>query len=285
MKLMNKDKMFDHIIKYKHASEYYLNIDNWQDYIDYWTSDDKIVFSCNYIEPLPFVFEDSYSYTSVVFSRLSMLKSMIGHENNKLFCGQKSNFNQEINNLPKGIKELLLSDYFDKNLDNLPNLTHLTILGKFNNPINNLPLTLLFLRFADSKFNNPIDLLPSDLKILVLDCNQFNQSFDNLPSSLELLDINGYNNTMQINNLPQGLKNLYLRTNLIEIVHYDYPLIQLPDSIEYLFLSNCFNAELIMPKKIKVVYVGGKIYRNYDVIDYNDKLCYNYSYFFNFFQN
>jgi hypothetical protein len=270
--------MFDHIIKYKHDPKYYLNIDNWQDHIDYWISDDKIIFSCYYNEPLPFVFEDSYTYTSVVFCGLPMLKSMLGYENNEgWYCPQKSNFNQEINNLPKEIKELVLSYNYDKNLDNLPNLTHLTIFGKFNNPINNLPLTLLFLRFADSQFNNSIDSLPSGLKMLVLDCRcRFNQSFDNLPSSLEFLDIDGYDDTMQINNLPQGLKTLYLHG----FEHYDYSNIQFPDSIEYLRLPNDYNSNLTGLKKLKVVWFDNKIYRNYDVIDYNDELCRNYSCFF-----
>jgi hypothetical protein len=76
--------------------------------------------------------------------------------------------------------------------------------SNFNQPLNNLPITIkkIFLGYS---FNHPLDNLPSNLELLKLGYN-FNQSLDYLPESLNILILN--NNNISLNNLPNSLKVL-----------------------------------------------------------------------------
>lgn len=84
-------------------------------------------------------------------------------------------FNKSINNLPKGLKKLILSNNFAKSLENLPpNLVYLQFENN-HNWIGNL--------------NN----LPDSIEFLFLDINSYNYSkepvLNTLPKSIKYLEI------------------------------------------------------------------------------------------------
>jgi hypothetical protein len=81
-----------------------------------------------------------------------------------------SDFNQPLNNLSPGLKELELYDKFNQPLDNLPHgLIRLVINSDFNYPLEHLPATLKYLEIR-GEFNHPLnrETLPAGLEELVL---------------------------------------------------------------------------------------------------------------------
>src|SRR5205809_963593 len=79
--------------------------------------------------------------------------------------------------------------------------------GDFNQPVNNLPASLIHLTFISwSKFYQAVDNLPAGLTHLILE-GHFNQAVNNLPAGLTHLTLEGYFN-QALNNLPAGLTHL-----------------------------------------------------------------------------
>jgi hypothetical protein len=78
-------------------------------------------------------------------------------------------------------------------LPQLPNITHLTLQNRFNNPVDHLLLSPLELRL-DLHFNQPLNWLPPNLLVLIIGdqhLGDFNQSLDHLPGAIQVLQING----------------------------------------------------------------------------------------------
>jgi len=97
------------------------------------------------------------------------------------------------------------------NAGNLPpNLTHLNILGNFNQSVDNLPPKLEYLALG-YEFNKKVDKLPPTLKNLEILNSGFNQSVDNLPSTLTHFKLSFFGQLNKtINNLPSSLTHLIL---------------------------------------------------------------------------
>ena len=85
-----------------------------------------------------------------------------------------------------------------------PALTHLTILTPFmfNQPLDHLPPSLLYLEIHSYLFNQPMDHLPSSLHHLAIECHVFNQPLDHLPPFLSHLSISGDSFDQPLHHLP-----------------------------------------------------------------------------------
>jgi len=138
-----------------------------------------------------------------------------------------STFNKPINNLPKSLKKLTLSEYFNQPVDNLPlSLEEIIFGGIFNQPVDNLPLSLRKIKFGES-FNKPTNNLPNKIKYVSFwDIISIN----NLPDSIEEIEIENINyysywsnfagevvNYDKICRIPKCLKILQIGGNKIEI--------------------------------------------------------------------
>jgi hypothetical protein len=99
--------------------------------------------------------------------------------------------------------------------------------SKFNQPIENIPLSVYSLRLTEG-FNKYLDI-PSNIKRLTFFAKNYLFSIDNLPDTIEYLQLTG----CKINILPNKLK-------FLSIDNYDSKTV-LPDTIEDLELSQCFN--------------------------------------------
>ena len=110
-----------------------------------------------------------------------------------------------MNNIPDNIKELHLGYYYNIKLSNLPNLTKLVLSHEFNQPLDELPLSLKILVLG-VKFSQPLDNLPNELDELILS-NHYNESIDNIPDSITYLYI-GIFFKQPIKRLPQKLNRL-----------------------------------------------------------------------------
>lgn len=99
-----------------------------------------------------------------------------------------SNFNQLVDDLPRGLKDLILGD-------------------KFNNPINNLPQKLEYLHLGKS-FSHPINLIPNTIKRLYLS-DDFSHQIIRLPKNIESIILSS-----QYKYLDE-FKNVY--ANILEI--------------------------------------------------------------------
>ncbi len=162
-------------------------------------------------------------------------------------CFGKS-FNQPVNKWPANLKYLhfLRDPKFNQLLDNLPygikeiNIESTGGNSKFNLPVDNLPNTLKLLNLG-SGFNQPVDNLPDSLEQLgfgwyyfeeYIISSSFNQPIDNLPKNLKVLTL-GDGFFQPINNLPNGLKELFI-INL----DYDIPIIKLPKKLKKIYITS-----------------------------------------------
>lgn len=90
-----------------------------------------------------------------------------------------------------------------------PSLTHLSIYGDFNHPVDHLPISLRLLHIQATKFNQNVGMLPSSLTHLYFICSDFDKPLNRLPSSLihfKFMTKSQY--AHDINHLPSSL--LYL---------------------------------------------------------------------------
>ncbi len=119
---------------------------------------------------------------------------------------------------------------YNQNLDWLSDsVKKIFIGGVFNQPLNNLPTSLLYLEITNQSFSQSLDFLPSSLKVLKISSPHI-QQLDNLPNKLKVLFFTT-NTFFQISNIPNGLK-FFKSPN-----KYNYPIDDLPDSIEKLCLN------------------------------------------------
>ena len=147
---------------------------------------------------------------------------------------QMSIFNQPLDNLPLTLQTLTFGYNFDQPVDNLPlTLQNLTFGDYFNQTVDNLPLTLQTLTFGIS-FNQLVDNLPYNLKNLTFGHN-FNQKIDNLPHGILNL-IFGHHFNQKVDNLPHGILNLTFR------YHFNQTIDNLPNTlIAIFFVDNNYN--------------------------------------------
>lgn len=134
---------------------------------------------------------------------------------------------------------LTYAEAFDQPLDDLPTLclTHLYLGCNFNQPIDNLPVSLTYLSI-NGVFNQPINLLPKNLEVLHLTgAYCFDQPIDHLPSSLTELTLgDSFNQTIDI--LPVSLRVLELGGAFNKFID------NLPSTLIYLVIGNFFNRSL-----------------------------------------
>jgi len=97
-------------------------------------------------------------YDTVYFNNYDNIEICIKTENkyDEYIC-KRSKFNQPINNLPISITHLTLGWFFNQPINNLPNsITNLTLNHNFNQPINDLPNSITHLILGHD-FNQPIN--------------------------------------------------------------------------------------------------------------------------------
>jgi len=145
-----------------------------------------------------------------------------------------------IDKIPSSIINLAIDfpSYDDINIDGLHNglkTLHITSEagGHFNNPIDNLPITLETLYIASNNFNQSLDFLPYSLTSLVISSSSFNHPISNLPPNLLELTLITYYNKSDLKftqdnflNLPENLKilNVSAKFNLdINAIQNKYP--------------------------------------------------------------
>ena len=134
-------------------------------------------------------YEDKIKYIVFVVNRNTPLTDRILEKMSKYDYVEFDNyFNQPIDNLPVGLKSIILGNYFDQPVDNLPSgLQNLTIKSNLTHPIDNLPSGLQSLTF-DNYFNQPIYNLPLGLENLYLSDN-YDKPLNNLPTSVKITRI------------------------------------------------------------------------------------------------
>jgi hypothetical protein len=118
-----------------------------------------------------------------------------------------------------GLKKLKLYGKFNQPVDYLPlDIQELTFGSNFNQSVNNLPSKIQKLTF-DWDFNQSVDNLPHNIKYLTFGY-KFNQPIDNLPSGVEELTLGeGFNQSLGCN-LPKWLKRLTISKNYTKtIIH------------------------------------------------------------------
>ena len=148
--------------------------------------------------------------------------------------------------VPNGVTHIKFIDILDDDLY-FPNEEEKSM---FNQPVNNLPNSLIYLEFG-YHFNQPVDNLPDSLTHLEFG-NKFNKPVDHLPEGLQYLQF-GYSFNQSVENLPKSLKILKLSTI------YNLPLINLPQHLEELELGEHFNHPIRkedLPKNLKKIKFG-----------------------------
>jgi hypothetical protein len=107
------------------------------------------------------------------------------------------------------LRKVCFCNEFNESIDDLSTscITHLTLGGYFNKPIDHLPSSLKVLTLG-REFNQPIDNLPSFITHLTLGWRS-NQRIDKLPSSITHLKL-GYYFDQSIDNLPTSITHLTL---------------------------------------------------------------------------
>jgi hypothetical protein len=163
---------------------------------------------------------------------------------------QPNNF--PLNNLPLGLKNLLLISKFNNSVDNLPNSLETLILGNyFNLSLDNLPNSLKILGFGKN-FNSSLNNLPNSIKILSIG-SKLSNKIEVFPKELkQIIFHNDYNH--ELSNLNQNTE-LYLTSKCLNI--------QIPNSHKKVSITNDLemlnNIQYIIPDDIDdiKIYIGG----------------------------
>ncbi len=193
--------------------------------------------------------------------------------------------------MPQTLKYLSLGNRFNQPVNNLPEsllYLYLYLSNGFNQPVNNLPanLTYLYMNFGINCYDWNLDNLPSNLKYLdIQDVERYNENninlnkkynknlIENLPNSIEELIVNA---DVSLDNLPNSIKILCLQYNSTQ--SFDL----LPNSIELLSLNSQKNFNFNnLPKSINNLTL-------YLCDDYNlddIKSLYNLKYFYSYHLN
>ena len=154
----------------------------------------------------------------------------------------------EIINFLQNHQRVDLGIDFNQPVNNLPNsLTYLKFgeLGHFNQPVDNLPNSLTYLEFG-RYFNQQINFLPDSLKYLKLG-SHFNQSLENLPSSLIRIEF-GDRYDKPVTDLPNNIREIKIGRYMDEKILKKFPL-----SLQKLIVTgNIYHSYSNMIDKIKV---------------------------------
>lgn len=227
----------------------------------------RIVFSnytlidVNWIDPkiknLPFTFANdfsSYNFSSKKFHKFySDNKSSIDNFYERLYIKSKLDISHNENdnenkfdnyyNIRNSI--YYMRSKFDMRIDNvLPDNLQFLVLGwSFNKPVDNLPITLIEIRFG-YKFNQLVDNLPFNLKKISFGFS-FNQLINNLPNSIKTIIVGKLFN-QPIDDLPNSLEQLELGSL------FDHPINNLPISLLNLKILSKYHRHDIyqLPKKL-----------------------------------
>ena len=145
------------------------------------------------------------------------------------------NFNNQLSNLNKTLKELVLSSNISSNVNKYIDMH---ILEKF--------CVLETLHIGN--YNNRIDKFPPNLKHLMFD--NYNHVLDNSPDTMEILEV-GYESNLDLNYLPKNLKILDMGENITCNI-----LVKYPESLEELKIiethSQKNKLEDLLDEKIKI---------------------------------
>lgn len=203
-------KSFEPFKKYKYNANTPITFITVKDYI----YDKTLLIGEHFKDKI--ILPDNYDIETIYFDKKSVFDSSLDSmppSLKHLEFNVDSEFSQPINNLPQGLKTLIMGFSFVETVDNLPDsLENLSLTGSFNNPVDNLPSGLKTLILGEF-FNQSINNLPKDLKKLVL-ANNFAKSLDNLPPNLVYLQFeNNHNWTGNLNKLPDSIEFLFLDIN------------------------------------------------------------------------
>lgn len=158
-----------------------------------------------------------------------------------------NSYNDPIDILPNSLIYLKLGDKFNQYLTFPPNLKTLILGNSYNKVLSELP-ELIHLQLG--RHDQPLPKLPK-LKFIKFGCN-FDQSIKELPSSLTHI-IFGYRFKQPLLNLPPNLLELDVGYN------YNHPLPILPDSLKILKIGKHYTHDIIFPYQLrKLVYMSDK---------------------------
>lgn len=178
-----------------------------------------------------------------------------------------ANFDQSVDNLPVGIKEIIFGCNFNKTIDNLPHTVKKIIFKNqsvFDQPLNNLPNVTHIIFDLFSAFNHPIDFLPQSV-ILISFGFSFNQPVNNLPRNLKNVTF-GYDFYQELNNLP-NLKYLMFRSRLIHDIN------NLPDTIRILKLGGEISSKITkLPRDLKLLFIRTDYILNFGQLECNPEI-------------
>lgn len=124
------------------------------------------------------------------------------------------NYNHKITNLPSNIKYIHILGTYNYDLNSLHNGLLYLHIHTFDNPFtadfDNLPHTIMILRFTECNLVKKINYYPESLIELQLD--KYNHSIDNLPDGLRYFTVSGEHGL--ISNLPKHLVYFYSSANI-----------------------------------------------------------------------
>lgn len=162
------------------------------------------------------------------------------------------NNNKPINNINSNITKLQLTEYFNKNINNLPKMLEQLLFENANYTFN---------QYTDFKKN--INNLSSNINKLIMN-SEFNKNINNLPKSLKTLYFYGHFNK-NINRLPLGLTSLTLSVSFEDTLDF------LPESLEILVLPYCNKQINDLPSSLKYIYIN-EIYEKFINKMYSHKI-------------
>lgn len=186
--------------------------------------------------------------THIVFQRTHFNQDICKYLSNKISHIEFNHaFNQPVSNLPSSLINIQFGKTFNQNVSNLPNkLKRLQFGEDFNQPVNMLPESLEMLIFG-LDFNQDVSNLPSSIKYIQFG-QKFSQPIDNLPNSIQTIKFSLSNRKYQcvITKFPTNLIIIKLPWNFNPI-----------DKINTLF-PDCFE---------KIILSGTYYYANNDIVD------------------
>ncbi len=178
----------------------------------------------------------------------------------------KHDFNQELNDPPSGLKHLIISESskYVGSLNNLPyGLKTLIISSNYIYDLNNLPVTLKKIRINNKKSNNAnikkynFEYLPENLDCLEIETHETEDfTLDNLPCNLRKLIFKTGIYNQKLNNLPANLKVL----NLSFMKEYNGEDLILPQNLQTLNIYSKNQIKIHYPSSLKSLSINGSLF-------------------------
>lgn len=100
----------------------------------------------------------------------------------ELIFNYNSVFNKSLDKLPSTTKKIIFGWYFNKSLNNLPNIKHLELSVFFNQPLDFLPNSLKILKILNDEYTHPLYNLPTSIETFHI--SNFYKHMDTLPPNL-----------------------------------------------------------------------------------------------------